>query len=142
MLKVPAGNLKALRRLTTQVRSSVFRLTFDGAAAGTLYRNIVLSVELPRIAPTCLAAEVSRAQLASTTTVPNLINYSGTLHLPSGLGSPAQVVGVTFAIYRQQDGGAPLWLETQNVTPDSTGQAAKLLIRADKPSEQDSPSRT
>ena len=72
-------------------------------------------------------AEVSQAQQASTTTVPNLINYSGTLHLPSGLESPAYVVGVTFAIYRQEDGGAPLWLETQNVTLDSTGHYTVLL---------------
>jgi len=49
--------------------------------------------------------EASQAQQASTTTVPNLINYSGTLHLPNGLESPAKVVGVTFAIYRQKDGG-------------------------------------
>jgi hypothetical protein len=37
------------------------------------------------------------------------------------------VVGVTFAIYRQEDGGAPLWLETQNVMPDSAGQYTVLL---------------
>jgi len=72
-------------------------------------------------------AEISQAQQASTTTVPNLINYSGTLHLPSGSESPARVVGVTFAVYRQEDGGAPLWLETQNVTPDSLGHYTVLL---------------
>jgi len=72
-------------------------------------------------------AEASQAQQASTTNVPNLINYSGTLHLPSGSESPARVVGVTFAIYRQADGGAPLWLETQNVTVDSTGHYTVLL---------------
>jgi len=72
-------------------------------------------------------AEASQAQQPSTTTVPNLITYSGTLHLASGLESPGKVVGVTFAIYRQEDGGAPLWLETQNVTPDSTGHYTVLL---------------
>jgi hypothetical protein len=70
---------------------------------------------------------VSPAQQPSTTAVPNLINYSGTLHLPSSLKSPAKVVGITFAIYRQQDGGASLWLETQNVTPDSTGRYSVML---------------
>jgi len=40
---------------------------------------------------------------------------------------PARTVGVTFALYRQQDGGAPVWLETQNVTPDPTGHYAVLL---------------
>src|SRR6516165_6486635 len=72
-------------------------------------------------------AEVSHAQQASTATVPNLINYSGTLHLPSGLESPTHVVGVTFALYRQEDGGVALWLETQNVTLDSTSHYTVLL---------------
>jgi hypothetical protein len=70
---------------------------------------------------------VSPAQQASPTAVPNLINYSGTLALPSGQSVPSTVVGVTFAFYRQEDGGAPLWLETQNVTPDSTGHYSVLL---------------
>src|SRR5215831_4158119 len=70
---------------------------------------------------------VSPAQQASTTAVPNLINYSGTLVLSNGSGMPAKTVGVTFAIYRQQDGGAPIWLETQNVTPDSAGHYTVLL---------------
>jgi len=70
---------------------------------------------------------VSPAQQTSTTAVPNLINYSGTLVLSNGVGVPAKTVGVTFAIYRQQDGGAPIWLETQNVTPDSTGHYSVLL---------------
>lgn len=55
----------------------------------------------------------SPAQQPSTTAIPNLINYSGTLVLSSGPAVPAKTVGVTFAIYRQQDGGAPLWLETR-----------------------------
>lgn len=70
---------------------------------------------------------VSPAQQAPTTAVPNLINYSGTLALSNNVGMPAKTVGVTFAIYRQQDGGAPIWLETQNVTPDSTGRYTVLL---------------
>ena len=70
---------------------------------------------------------VSQAQQPTTTAVPNLINYGGTLVLSNGVGVPAKTVGVTFAIYRQQDGGAPIWLETQNVTPDSTGHYTVLL---------------
>ena len=70
---------------------------------------------------------VSPAQQPPTTAVPNLISYSGKLILSSGLDAPAKVIGVTFAIYRQQDGSAPIWLETQNVTPDSTGHYSVLL---------------
>src|SRR6516164_5386933 len=70
---------------------------------------------------------VSPAQQSPTTPVPNLITYSGTLILSSDMGVPAKTVGVTFAIYRQQDGGAPIWLETQNVMPDSGGHYSVLL---------------
>ena len=70
---------------------------------------------------------VSPAQQPTTTAVPNLINYGGTLVLSRGASVPAGTIGVTFAVYRQQDGGAPIWLETQNVTPDSTGHYTILL---------------
>src|SRR5215472_4972294 len=72
-------------------------------------------------------AAICLAQQAPTTPVPNLITYSGTLHSSSSLGASPRVVGVTFAIYRQEDGGAPLWLETQNVMPDSAGHYTVLL---------------
>jgi hypothetical protein len=38
-----------------------------------------------------------------------------------------QNLGVTFAIYKQQDGGAPVWMETQTVTPDASGNYSVLL---------------
>ena len=34
---------------------------------------------------------------------------------------------MTFAIYKQQDGGAPIWMETQNVASDATGNYSVLL---------------
>ena len=37
------------------------------------------------------------------------------------------VVGITFYLYKEQQGGAPLWLETQNVQPDKTGRYTVLL---------------
>ena len=36
-------------------------------------------------------------------------------------------MGVTFAFYAEQTGGAPLWLETQNVTPDANGRYTVYL---------------
>ena len=68
----------------------------------------------------------SSAQQIVTTAVPNLIRYGGTLK--DANGAPiAATTGVTFAIYKQQDGGAPVWMETQNVTPDASGQYSVLL---------------
>jgi hypothetical protein len=34
---------------------------------------------------------------------------------------------VTFALYAEQSGGAPLWLETQTVTADDKGSYSVLL---------------
>ena len=71
---------------------------------------------------------ICSAQQASVTTVPNLIRYSGTLKDAQGTSaiSPA-TVGVIFAIYKQQDGGAAVWQETQNVALDANGNYSVLL---------------
>ena len=48
--------------------------------------------------------------------MPPLIKVNGTLANVQG------TVGVTFALYKDQTGGAPLWLETQNVALDANGR--------------------
>src|ERR1700674_1249071 len=63
-------------------------------------------------------------------TVPRLMKFSGMLK--DGKGEPKTgVAGVTFVIYADQDGGAPLWMETQNVTfgtgGDGPGRYTALL---------------
>ena len=74
-------------------------------------------------------ASISFAQQSSTSTssVPNLIRYSGTIRDLSQSRMPGTALGVTFAIYQQQDSGAPLWLETQNVVLDASGHYVVLL---------------
>ena len=58
--------------------------------------------------------------------VPRLVKFAGTLK--DELGKPRTgVVGVTFAIYKDQEGGAALWLETQNVELDEQGHYTVLL---------------
>jgi len=61
-----------------------------------------------------------------STQVPRLIKFSGlaqdATHKPvSG------VVGITFSLYKDQEGGSPLWIETQNVQADATGHYTALL---------------
>ena len=52
--------------------------------------------------------------------VPTLVSFSGVL--TGSNGKPlTTVTGVTFSLYAEQEGGAPLWLETQNVQPDKNG---------------------
>src|SRR6266481_4577381 len=62
----------------------------------------------------------------STAEVPRLIKFSGTL-LDAQDRPMAGPVGVTFALHAQQTGGAALWMETQNVTPDVHGNYTVLL---------------
>ncbi len=59
---------------------------------------------------TLLLTSIVSAQQAPTTAVPNLIRYSWVLKDASPTST---AVGVTFAIYKQQEGGAPIWMETQ-----------------------------
>ena len=71
-----------------------------------------------------LGAVQMRAQEAAPG--PRLIQFSGVLKDQSGqpLGG---VQGVTFALYKEQQDGAALWLETQNVTADEQGRYTALL---------------
>jgi hypothetical protein len=68
-------------------------------------------------------AQQSATGLASASTaVPNLINFNGTL--PDALG---KLSSVTFLLYKDQTGGSPLWMETQNITPTKNGQYTATL---------------
>src|SRR5467141_1807466 len=58
--------------------------------------------------------------------VPRLVKFAGTMKEELGK-SRTGVVGVTFAIYKEQEGGAALWLETQNVEVDEQGHYTVLL---------------
>jgi hypothetical protein len=77
----------------------------------------------------CLSqVQMTLAQTSSETTsaLPRLIRFGGTVRDLNG--SPlAGVAGITFALYSEPTGGAALWLETQNVTADSTGHYTALL---------------
>ena len=73
------------------------------------------------------AAPVSPTDPApAATTRQHLIKFNGEVR--DALGQPRTgVVGITFALYAEQEGGAPLWLETQNVQLDAQGRYTVLL---------------
>ena len=74
---------------------------------------------------TAAATNVAAAQ------VPRLVRFNGTV--PSfNANAPEAVVGITFSLYSQQTGGAPLWSEVQNVKLDSTGHYT-VQLGATKP---------
>jgi hypothetical protein len=70
------------------------------------------------------------AQQSPTTTanraVPTLVNFSGTLTDVNGKPLSG-VLGVTFYLYQDQQGGSPLWMETQNVQPYKNGHYSVML---------------
>src|SRR5712692_9610630 len=70
-------------------------------------------------------------ELVPTLSVPRLVKLAGTFKDEQGQPRTG-VVGVTFAIYKDQEGGAPLWMETQNVELDEQGHYS-VLLGATKP---------
>jgi hypothetical protein len=61
-----------------------------------------------------------------STVVPTLVQFSGVLS-NSGDKPLTSIMGVTFLLYAEQVGGAPLWMETQNVQPDASGHYSVML---------------
>src|SRR6267378_2705014 len=66
------------------------------------------------------------AELVPALPVPRLVKFAGVFKDELGKARTG-VVGVTFAIYKEQEGGAALWLETQNVELDEQGRYTVLL---------------
>ena len=66
------------------------------------------------------------AAVAADAVVPPVVKYSGVLN-DADAKPMTGMVGVTFALYKDQQGGAPLWMETQNVKLDKTGHYSVTL---------------
>ena len=71
--------------------------------------------------PSTLVAQSSSTPIAASapTVVPALVPYSGMLREFSG---QAGDLGVTFLIFKDEQGGEPLWAETQTVAVDASGR--------------------
>lgn len=61
--------------------------------------------------------------LSSEPAVPRTVNYSGVAMDSNGKAAPG-TLGATFAMYAEQSGGAPLWIETQNINVGANGKFA------------------
>jgi hypothetical protein len=74
-------------------------------------------------------AQTPSGQLAvpsASTDVPKLVRFSGTA-MDDDSKPLSGAVGVTFSLYKDQQGGSPLWVETQNVQVDVKGHYTALL---------------
>ena len=58
--------------------------------------------------------------------VPTFVQFSGVLSNSNGKPLTG-ITGVTFSLYAEQEGDAPLWMETQNVEPDASGHYVVML---------------
>jgi hypothetical protein len=68
----------------------------------------------------CSLAGAQSTNSTPSPVVPPLVKFSG--KAVDEQGKPVSgIVGLTFAIYNAQQDGSPLWMETQNVTPDAKG---------------------
>ena len=96
--------------------------------AGTVIgKRIGLRLAGGLLAALVAASTLTYAQSApANSVVPNIVNYSGTLSDSVGKAL-THIAGVTFALYKDSEGGAALWMETQNIQPDNRGHfTAKL----------------
>jgi hypothetical protein len=88
-------------------------------------RNFLSVVSLGTALLLACFAAISVAQQTSSV-VPTLVNFSGTL--TDANGKPLTgTVGVTFYLYKDSQGGSPLWMETQNVAADKNGRYTVAL---------------
>ncbi|MGA9530252.1 MAG: hypothetical protein WBS24_19210 [Terriglobales bacterium] len=88
-----------------------------------------------------LASPLSQAQTSNETSnatpsansniVPRLVRFAGVAKDADNKNLTG-AVGITFLLYKDQQGGAPLWMETQNVQADSTGHYS-VQLGATKP---------
>src|SRR5690349_20323956 len=74
--------------------------------------------------PVCSARAQQSAKPTTSIVVPRLIRFRGVVLNDAARGG---VVGITFSLYKDAEGGAPLWLETQNVSVDASGRYTALL---------------
>jgi hypothetical protein len=71
-------------------------------------------------------AAQSASSGSTSSQVPPLVNFKGVL-ADANSKPLTGTVGVTFYLYQEQQGGAPLWMETQNVQADKTGHYSVAL---------------
>jgi hypothetical protein len=72
------------------------------------------------------ASQQPAIEVLPALSVPRLVKFSGVVNDPQGRPRSG-VVGITFAIYKEQQGGAALWMETQNAVLDEQGKYTVLL---------------
>jgi len=74
----------------------------------------------------CVSVSAQQPAAAATGVVPPMVKFDGVLRDANGKALTG-AVGVTLALYKDSRGGAPLWIETQNVQADQGGHYSVML---------------
>jgi len=102
--------MKAKRLTSLRVLSRVLLLSGAAFGAGTAAANGQIAATSK---PTPIAA-------SAPTAVPTLIPYSGMAIGREGEPLPGETA-ITFLIFKEEQGGEPVWMETQTVSVDGSG---------------------
>ena len=104
-----------------RVMRIVVRLSLLGLGVFAMFQEQALQAQ-----ETGVGAAATNSSASPGAAVPRLVWFSGVLK--DRLGQPLTgVQGVTFALYKEQQDTAALWLETQNVTADEQGRFTALF---------------
>src|SRR5271168_3935031 len=75
---------------------------------------------------TAVRANARQSADTASASIPQIVSFSGTLS-DFDVKPASGVVGITFVLYKEEQGGRPLWRETQNVTLDDAGRFSVKL---------------
>src|SRR5262245_49485433 len=90
------------------------------ASLAMLFLVSTMAAQSVRVPSQLGESESSGAKESPAQAAPALVQFGGALHDRTGQ-VVSGVAGLTFALYKDQQGGAALWMETQNVEADSQG---------------------
>ncbi len=120
------------RIFATQLRKAVMNRTITACVCGSailLFAGLYAVAQ--ETAPSTSTPSALVAAVASSSPVPRLVRFAGVAKGEENKPLTG-ITGITFLLYKDQDGGAPLWMETQNVQPDSSGRYS-VQLGATKP---------
>ena len=107
--------------------------------AGTVVLCLLCTLELEaQQSDSSVASNTNPPASSAAGTVPRLIKFTGEINPQIAQTTPIKegeggknalptVVGVTFSLYELQEGGSPLWSESQKVQVDERGHYSVLL---------------
>ena len=95
------------------------------------YCAVAISLLALVVSATAQTSPSTSETSSASVQVPRLIKFSGIAKDETGKPMSG-LLGITFALYQAEQGGAPLWLETQNAQADTNGHYT-VMLGTDKP---------